>query len=180
MADLRDGLLYAVIASLQAGSPLVVFAPVDCCAGRIADGPAGCTCWQPIYDREQIEPTDETVARVVCGEQQPEVRKRMCADCAYRPGSPEKQGAETAAVDASDLERLAREDRFWCHDEMRSPVAWQHPSGPRIPADPERTGDYQPPIVCGVPYRANGQPGLLCAGWAARRRALTNKRGDAP
>jgi hypothetical protein len=26
--------------------------------------------------------------------------------------------------------------------------------------------------VHGVPFRANVRPGLLCAGWAARRRAL--------
>jgi hypothetical protein len=31
----------------------------------------------------------------------------------------------------------------------------------------------QPPIVDGIPYRANVRPTLPCAGWSARRRALT-------
>lgn len=50
----------------------------------------------------------------------------------------------------------------------------RYPAGIRIPA--ASTGDYQPPIVEGIPYRADGQPGLLCAGWVARNRALTAKR----
>lgn len=46
--------------------------------------------------------------------------------------------------------------------------AVEHPRGMRIPAAGE--GDYQPLIIDGVPHRANGEHGLLCAGWAARRR----------
>ena len=96
----------------------------------------------------------------------------MCHDCAYRPNSPEKTGDEAYAGDPQELERLAREDRFWCHDGMRQPRSWLHPpSGVTIAA--VLAGDYQPPIIEGIPWRADGQPGLLCAGWAARRRALT-------
>jgi hypothetical protein len=28
---------------------------------------------------------------------------------------------------------------------------------------------YDPPQIDGIPYKANGQPGERCAGWAARR-----------
>ena len=33
-------------------------------------------------------------------------------------------------------------------------------------------GGYDPPIVDSVPYRTDGTPEELCAGWDARRRAL--------
>lgn len=100
----------------------------------------------------------------------------MCSDCAYRPDSPERNG-NSMGCNAAQLEQLAAEGtRFWCHDGMRKPVAWRHPAGIRIATTSEADGDYQPPIVEAVPYRADGQPGLLCAGWVARNRALTAKR----
>lgn len=57
-------------------------------------------------------------------------------------------------------------------------MAWRHPAGMRIPADPGRDGDYQPPIVLGVPFRADGQPGLLCAGWAGRDVIASTRSND--
>lgn len=169
MASLRDGFLAAVESYLGRGGGLVFLAaPADCCPGRRSDGPAGCTCWAPVYDVDQQDPR-----RIRHGEA-PDVRDRMCGDCAYRPGSPERQGDESMGADAQFLEQLAASGtRFWCHDGMRKPTAWQHPAGMRIPAASDRDGDYQPLIANGVPYRADGRPGLLCAGWAARRRALT-------
>lgn len=175
MADLRDGFLFAALACLRDGQVLQLFAaPVDCCPGRIADGPAGCTCWEPVFDLDQVDPDPAAALAIATGDAQPEERPRMCGNCAYRPNSPEKTGQATHAGNASELERLARTgERFYCHDGMRVPVAWRHPAGMRIPAAPDRDGDYQPPIVLGTPFRVDGRPGLLCAGWAARRRAIT-------
>ncbi|MFL6141600.1 MAG: hypothetical protein ACJ72N_06995 [Labedaea sp.] len=177
MADLRDSLLRAIQAEMDSGRGLALVAagsPWKCCWDATERGPAACICWQPVYDREQTTPTAETVAALALGEARPDVRDRMCGDCAYRPGSPEKSGSEDVDGDAQQLERLAATGtRFFCHDGMRKPVAWRHPAGMRITAVSD--GDYQPPIIDNVPYRADGQPGLLCAGWDARRRALTAK-----
>lgn len=179
MADLRDSLLRAIGAQFDAGcgmSLVLAGDPWRCCPGAKDKGPTACTCWQPVYDLPQTDPPPETIAALALGETEPDVRPRMCGDCAYRPDSPEKTGTGEAQCDAATLELLADTgERFWCHDGMRKPKAWRHPAGIRIPA-PD-TFDYQPPIVLGVPYRADGQPALLCSGWAARRRALT-ARGE--
>jgi hypothetical protein len=107
------------------------------------------------------------------GEITPDVRDGMCGDCAYRPHSPEKQSQSSHAGNSIELERLAVSgEKFFCHTGFSVPIAWEHPAGMRIPADPNSDGDYQSPILLGIPYRADGQPGLLCAGWSARRRAL--------
>lgn len=144
-----------------------------CCWGEIVGGPGRCTCWTPRYDLEQTAP-DPEVARWLAAGVQPNTRQRMCADCAYRPGSPERTGDETYAGDAETLEQLAAGgDRFWCHQGIRRPVEWSHPAGVTIPGQPAA---YAPPVVAGVPYRADGTPAELCAGWAARRRALTTSR----
>lgn len=95
----------------------------------------------------------------------------MCADCAYRPGSPEKSGDPTVTGSADALEDFAATGaRFWCHQGMRRTIALRHLSGAEAPRG---AAAYDPPIVDGIPYRADGSPGQLCAGWAARRRALT-------
>lgn len=176
-ARLHDGFLFAVLHALKTGqNALQIFtAPTTCCPGRVADGPAACTCWKPVWDLEQAD-VDPVVVDILNGTADPPVRDGMCADCAYRPNSPEKTGAGTHAGDAAELERLASVgERFYCHDGFRQPVAWRHPAGNRIPADPDHTGDYRPTFIANIPIRANGEPGLLCAGWAARRRALTAK-----
>lgn len=50
-------------------------------------------------------------------------------------------------------------------DSPERPLAWRHPHGITIDGDP---ADWQPPIVNAIPFRADGSPALLCAGWAAR------------
>ena len=93
-------------------------------------------------------------------------------DCAYRPNLPQKSG-QPSHHGGAELERSAATgQKSFCHNGFRVPVAWEHPAGMGIPADPTRDGDYQPPILLGILYQADGKPGLLCAGWAARRRVL--------
>jgi hypothetical protein len=72
--------------------------------------------------------------------------------------------------DAGKLELYAAMGhRFWCHDGLLRVVQWRHePSGVTIPAHP---ATYTPPVRDGVPYKADGSAGYLCAGWDARRRA---------
>lgn len=137
----------------------------DCCYDAATEGPTACTCWVPIYDLDQQRP--DTTA-------EPATRKLMCGDCAYRPDSPEKVGDPGYRGDANELERIAAQDRFWCHDGMRKPIKWRHPSGIEVDGHP---GGYDPPTINGVPYKADGSPGVLCAGWDARRRALEANGG---
>jgi hypothetical protein len=142
-----------------------------CCYGRTVNGPTACTCWRPVYDHEQ-QPVDQTKLAELAAGGPPITRARMCADCAYRPNSPEKSGDPTYAGDAETLEALAvKAERFWCHEGMRIPTKWIHPSGAEAPG---HAGSYKPPTdtALGVPFRADGTPAELCAGWDARRRAL--------
>jgi hypothetical protein len=151
-----------------------------CCEGAAILGPHRCTCWQPVFDLEQAPVDQETLALLNAGVE-PNTRRRMCEDnqagdrgCAYRPGSPERNGDPHFQGDAEFLENLAAQDRrFWCHQGMRKITAWRHPSGMEIPDEPGAA--YDPPIVGNVPWKADGTPGELCAGWAARRRALAAK-----
>lgn len=139
-----------------------------CCWGAMLDRRL-CSCWEVVYDLEQAQPRQQVVDWLAAGIE-PNTRRRMCNDCAYRPGSPERQDEPTHQGDAAELERIARESRFWCHQGMRRPVLYRHPSGVEWPGHPAA---YSPPIVDAVPYKADGTPGDLCAGWAARNRALT-------
>ena len=128
-----------------------------CCEGSAYRGASGCLCWEPVYDLEQAEPRTELPSGL---------RPSMCGDCAYRPGSPERQGDPAAVADQAGLDALvASGTPFWCHQGIRRPIEWRHPSGMVIPGS---ALDYRPPIVDGVPFKANGEPGELCAGWAAR------------
>ena len=98
----------------------------------------------------------------------PPVPVRMCATCAYRPASPERRGEDGYAGDEDLLDELvATGSPFYCHQGIRKPVAWRHvPSGTEIPGHP---GGYDPPILDAVPYKADGSPADLCAGWLLRR-----------
>lgn len=126
-----------------------------CCWGSIARGPDHCDCWVPVFELEQAEPCPPA------GPDDIAARKSMCGDCAFRPGSPERSDEWTAEA----LYASAESGRpFWCHDGLRRPAYWLHPDGRRVEGSPD---DWQPPIVAGIPYRADGRPGLLCAGWAA-------------
>lgn len=119
-----------------------------CCTGAWLDGAPGCTCWVPAFDREQQRADPDR--RVT-------TRSKQCVDCAYRPDSPEMKADPYALLDL---------DSFWCHQGMRRPKEWRHPDGRVRPGDP---GDYQPPMVGGVAYRADGHPAQRCAGWARHR-----------
>lgn len=132
-----------------------------CCGGAAeTEDLHYCTCWVPV-----VEPPTGQVApdRTPAGP----ARDRMCSDCAFRPGSPERASDDAVVADAATLERCVSEGvPFYCHDGLLRIVAYEHPSGVRVEAPPDA---YTPPIRDGVPYRADGTPALLCAGWQARR-----------
>lgn len=161
------GLVHAI-----AGRELPDAGQGACCMGAAVYGPNGCTCWVRVHDLDQAPP-DTSIA--------PTSRPTMCGDCAFRPDSPERTGAENAAHDADDLDILVQGDaQFWCHQGMRLVTAQRHPSG-AVKEQPagERLA-YDPPIVDGVPYKADGTPGDLCAGQAAHRRAAARAAGRTP
>lgn len=121
-----------------------------CCAGAAARGPQSCTCWTPIFDLEQAPPRTELEV---------ETRPKECGDCAYKPGSPEREADPYALMDLPN---------FFCHRGIRRPKEWRHPDGRVRPGDP---ANYMPPIVAGIPYRADGRPAARCGGWAASQEA---------
>lgn len=145
----------------------------SCCYGAALDGPHACTCWVDVHDPhqpEQADPDPEAMRLLAAGVQ-PNTRDRMCSDCAYRPGSPERAGDPRYRGDAEFLEDLAGTgQRFWCHQGLSRRVGRTFTGRMSVPSGP---GDYDPPIIDGIPYQLDGQPGLVCAGWAARHRALT-------
>lgn len=129
-----------------------------CCIGAAFMDSTHCTCWTPVHDIDQADP--DTL-------RPPGLTPKMCPDCAYRPGSPEREGDPQAAADHAALDALVCNGApFWCHQGMRLIVAMEHPDGRRIPIEGGLA--YDPPIVGAVPYRADGTAGKLCAGWAAR------------
>lgn len=128
--------------------------PLPCCDGSVWDAEL-CTCWEPVYDVEQ-QP-----CQPITGPAELLPRHRMCSDCAFRPGSPERTDGYTEEM---LLELPVTGEAFWCHDGMRRPAHWRHPDGRTVPGSPD---DWQPARIGAIPYRADGRPGLLCAGWAA-------------
>jgi hypothetical protein len=130
-----------------------------CCLGSAVHGPQRCTCWEPVFDLDQ--------APITGGPATPMPRTSMCGDCAYRPRSPERQGDETYANEESDLETMVQTGApFACHQGMRRPVVWRHPSGAEVPGHP---ANYQPPMANGWAYKADGSPADICGGWLLRR-----------
>ena len=130
-----------------------------CCYGAALNGKDRCTCWEPVYDVEQ------QVLRP--GMPLPPIPVRMCADCAYRPNSPERSGEEGYAADREMLDDLVSSgEPFLCHRGMRLPAKWVHPSGAEIAGHP---AGYDPPFLDGIPYKSDGTPGEICAGWLLRR-----------
>ena len=128
-----------------------------CCIGAAVYGKDRCTCWTAVYDLEQRSLQPGPMG----------MRVSMCADCAYRPNSPEKRGEEGYEGDTEFLDGLILTGEFFaCHQGIRLPVKWVHPSGAEVPGHP---AGYNPPLRDGVPYKADGTPADLCAGWAARR-----------
>lgn len=132
---------------------------LGCCLGSATYGPDRCTCWEPIYDQEQASP--------VLPVETPAPSPRMCSTCAYRPGSPEREGRSEVEHDADDLYAMALSDKpFFCHGGMRALLGERHPSGAERRFD-VRT--YAPLVIDGVPLRADGTPAAICAGWVAER-----------
>ena len=130
-----------------------------CCWGALMNGKDRCTCWEPRYDLEQQEITP--------GLPLPRIPVRLCESCAYRPGSPERQGTEGYQGDQEFLDELvATGDLFVCHQGIRRPVSWVHPSGAEVPGHP---AGYAPPIRDSIPYKADGTPADICSGWLLRR-----------
>lgn len=127
-----------------------------CCWGDVIKGPEGCNCWVPVFDTVQADPVPPGRPDDI------EVQAGMCGDCAFRKGSPER---EHAYSEEALLSLPAEGKAFYCHEGMRRPVRWEHPDGRTVAGSPD---DWQPPMVAGLPYRLDGRPGLLCAGWAAR------------
>jgi hypothetical protein len=144
-----------------------------CCIGSAAMGPQYCTCWEPVYDLEQHDITPGKPASA---------RSTLCGDCAYRPGSPERSGDERYIGDPEFLAQIAQTgDIFWCHQGLRRVVKLRHPSGAEVVIE---TDHYDPPKDGGVPFKADGTPGDICAGWSAHRarhlkRAAPAARGPA-
>lgn len=139
----------------------------SCCLGAAEEGPGGCSCWEPVYDLEQSTPIKVIV---------PGQRAEMCADCAYRPDSPERTGDDRhACSDDGELDDIARSDNpFWCHQGLRKPISFRHATlGVVVPADADA---YDPPmrIIDGrkIPIKADGTAGDRCAGWLARKHQL--------
>lgn len=126
---------------------------IPCCmASAIGDT---CSCWMPLYD----QPRDHDVQ-----EGPSPVRELCCHDCAYRNDSPERTAGEALPYDYRTP--------FYCHDGMPRVIAQVHPAGALVHGE---QGDYDP-IVAGSSserraWQADGQPGVLCAGWAAFARA---------
>lgn len=142
-----------------------------CCIGAAVYGPSRCTCWEPIYDMEQQPQVPGLVATA---------QPTQCADCAYRPRSPERQNTEGYGADSEELDDMVtRGAVFWCHQGMRRVVRLRHEStGIEIPGHP---ASYRPGIAVytdpdgqhtAVALRADGTPADVCAGWLARRLAF--------
>lgn len=143
---------------------------IGCCMGAVIGGLGKCTCWVPEYDVEQADPSLDVVL-----EHGIQTRATRCGDCAYRRDSPEN----TEVYTAEQLIHLAATgEPFWCHDGMRRPARWRHPQRPEVVTG--SGDDWQPAVAEGIPWRADGRPALLCAGWAAegkrQERALAKLR----
>lgn len=134
-----------------------------CCWGAI-QGPDHCTCWEPVHDLAQQEPDLEAPRTV---------RALMCPDCAYRPDSPEN--TTTRGYDPPP----PGGPPFHCHQGMRAVAVHRHPTGAEVPAVTVGgvSMEYDPPIIDGRPYAADGQPAPVCAGWAATDRAYRRRQG---
>jgi hypothetical protein len=142
-------------------------AAISCCMGVAMGGLEACTCWFPVFEVEQAP-----IRPPACAEDL-EAQPRMCGDCAYRKGSPERSDPYVAE---QLLELPSTGQVFWCHADMVRPVAWRHPQlGPEHDV-PGEDSDWRPAMANGIPYRADGRPGLLCAGWAQRAARVANEK----
>lgn len=145
----------------------------SCCQGSAIMGPTHCTCWTEEWTLDQ-----QPIGRDVPMPVMIEVRPDQCDDCAYRADSKERAGdPNQRCSDPGELDHIARGDvPFWCHDGLRRLVALVHPSGARYDVTSDH---YDPPIIAGsdigsphpgVPFKADGSPAFICAGWDVRRK----------
>lgn len=130
---------------------------VPCCDGGVYSDGEACTRWEAILRPEPAEQGGQAGPSPL--------RRLLCHDCAYRPDSPERTASD------GDLPDSYLDRPFYCHDGMPRAVGYTHPDLPglclRADAFESLSGDYQPLIVGGRPVRADGRPGIICAGWAA-------------
>jgi len=138
---------------------------IPCCEGYAAYDHSRCTCWEPVYDQEQQPYVEDS---------KPVARKSPCHDCAYRKGSPERSGEKGYRGDEDELNHIAATGQeFWCHQGMRRPIAYRHPSGMQVPSHPAA---YAPEIIViegkPTPLKADGTPACICGGWSGKRKAL--------
>jgi hypothetical protein len=130
-----------------------------CCMGAAVYGPDRCTCWEPVYSDQRLEPQP--------GDMIP--RESPCVDGAYRHDSAEFQDEDGR----EHLEELTEGSGvFVCHQGMPYVKEWRHPSGRVIPMTVDEVGSihtWEPIRKNGVHYKANGEPANLCAGWFTRR-----------
>ena len=82
-----------------------------CCMGAAVFGPGRCTCWEPVYDQAQAPAQEGPM----------QARARMCADCAFRPGSPEQLGDRRFAHSGEGelVDVVLGDSPFVCHQGMR-------------------------------------------------------------
>jgi hypothetical protein len=121
-----------------------------CCLGAAAMG--RCTCWVPVYDREQ--------APVAADLQPPKPRAGCCGSCGVVDGLDEDLGIADAAI---------RGRAFYCHQGMRRAVERVHPDGRRRDAgDHDYAETYAPAPAPRrtVPLKADGTCADLCGAWA--------------
>jgi hypothetical protein len=134
-----------------------------CCAGAADVGRIGCTCWEPVYD----PPAQAPIRR----EQDATVMPRMCADCAYKPGSLERRDDPNVVASAQLLDDIVITGTpFWCHNGLPRITHYVHPAtGVEYHPDVDLTSAYKPVIDENHrPYKADGSPADYCAGWSAR------------
>lgn len=137
---------------------------VPCCETAAYSNGKACSCWEPIFSA----PTPPVLLE---GPQAP--RPKMCHDCAYRPGSPER-----TEVDGEQLEAPLSQP-FQCHDGMPKLLGWTHPELPGACLVAAAIGDRDSfgPVIRGAQsWRADGTPALMCAGWVAVSGARGHRR----
>lgn len=148
--------VYSLRGQLQQPSgPANIPAPeraAGCCWSAVMSGGEECTCWTAVLDGAPTRLVQEGPHLI---------RRRMCADCAYRPGSREREDR------GGDPPDFSREARFYCHTGMPLAVGYQHPALDTAVVPAPTTDDYRPFVRDGQAWKADGRPAELCAGWAA-------------
>ncbi len=129
---------------------------LPCCYGHAMNGPAGCTCWRAVYNVDAEPMRAGPMGR----------RQQMCADCAYRPDSPERQATTGAACSAEEPGGLpVVPGVFVCHQGMKVQIGVRHEStGVFVAEPPGVVASYDGRTWAGRAWKANGEPADLCAG----------------